>query len=538
MGQDRLQAMKYRRSLSAVVMGALVSGSFAQTSPRPISCVSYTNAGAAQASGASESVDSILTEFNIHPIVSGQGLRIAVTGWGKGDITWNPYPAGHKYANTDKYPGFQESRVIAGPVKTEFAVLVNGTWQKATFAGQTVGLMQPGTHMFTDWLNIPVTSGTVIRARLRYTLINPAQQLMCSTLAAYDYTSFKTSAGATTPAVDVSTFTANAFKYDDGKFLGPRVCAMPALIQTRTTDPNAHSIAAFGDSVLNAGNDSGSHYNRDGFYNPGWVGRGFARLKIPVVSFGVSGDRSEINTEATMTRRLALLRDSGADYGLITHGINDAASFASTGTGRCPASEIISRNQALAAILVKNGIKRMYLSTLHPYTISTDQWATAAGQRTKNNDFTVANWLTYNDSLRSTVPAGFYAVLDPAKYVSDSRGVWRDGTQVAQTVSQGIGNSNLLISRVVTGDEKPGYYDGFSVTGLTGGNTGSSQMTITSYPGTSSLEIVLRAMFAKPVVSGDTFRLTRVLTRDGLHPTPEGARLGAYAVYAFPNLFR
>lgn len=211
-------------------MGALISGSVAQTSPRPISCVSYTNAGAAQASGASESVDSILTEFNIHPIVSGQGLRIAVTGWGKGDITWNPYPDGHKYANTDKYPGFQESRELAGPVKTEFAVLVGGTWQKATFGGQTVGMMQPGTHMFTDWLNIPVTDGTVIKARLRYTLIDREQQLFCSTLAAYDYTSFKTAAGASTPAIDVPTFSANAFKYDKGKFLGPRVCAMPALI--------------------------------------------------------------------------------------------------------------------------------------------------------------------------------------------------------------------------------------------------------------------------------------------------------------------
>jgi lysophospholipase L1-like esterase len=484
----------------------------------------------------SGNVREIMTELRIHPIVSGSGLRVGYVNWGVGDRSHNPFDVLSRWYGLDKYPGWQEARTSKGRVAIQAAVcLPNGNWRRLTFAGQTEGIVNDGGQIFSDWDPITVSAGAELKFRFRIAAADSSTRILTGGSYHYDFTNRATAIGPGLPDILTPAFFGNVLAYENGALVGDPYYVNPTVFQTRTSDASIHPVLAIGDSILRAGGDVGAAANLAGFVNPGWVGRGFRSLNIPVVALGVAGDRAELCTSVTMSRRAALIRELGVDTALIQHGINDAASKSEFSDSRPTAGEMLARNRTLADYLRTLGLKRVILSTLLPNTTSPDGW-TSVDQKIKTNGYVTANWVSYNSSLRRGVE-GFEGIVDPASYVSDAEFRWRTAA-TSRIDFTGVSRSDLVTMRFRQIEATQGYFLG-SVIKFLGGRLDQQFRFITnSYAHVDGIRLKVETPFSSAPRHGTRFQITPTLTRDGTHPTPLGNHLAAEAIKDQPSLWR
>jgi lysophospholipase L1-like esterase len=351
----------------------------------------------------------------------------------------------------------------------------------------------------------------------------------------YDFTNRVTAVGPGLPSLISPVFFGNVLAHENGNRVGKPLYITPTVVQTRALNTNIKPVLVIGDSILRAGGDPGSQYNRAGFENPGWVGRGFKQLGIPVVTLGVAGDRAELSPPESMSKRAAFIRELGVDTGVIQYGVNDAVSQSAYSTFKAPAEEMLDRNRVIANFFRSIGLKRVVVATLLPNTTSSDGFTTVASQKLKNNDYKVPNWVTYNELVRSN-PVGFDGWIDPASKVADASSRWRPSPPPTANVALG-GSTLKVVMPPRGGDSIQGYYHGSFLKFTSGLLTGQSSFVTNSYAKPDGIHLEITNPLSGAPVRGSSFNLWWVLTKDGVHPTPAANQMAAAAIVEKPELW-
>jgi hypothetical protein len=160
----------------------------------------------------------------------------------------------------------------------------------------------------------------------------------------------------------------------------------PCVVLGTTASP-INSAVILGDSIGVGINDTG------GTRPP--YGRGMGRLNssstypgqsiIPYINLGASGESA---TGATFVNRGVWFKYPNT--AVIEYGINDMK------TGGATAAQTQTANLSIASQLKAAGVKYVYLTTITPYTSSTDSWATTVNQTDLGNG---AAMQTYNTNI-------------------------------------------------------------------------------------------------------------------------------------------
>jgi lysophospholipase L1-like esterase len=518
------------------LFGSLSYGSAMAQSLKTVPCLPLTNANIIVDSMDDE-VREIMTELTIEPIVDGHGFRIGYANWGAGEQRHNPYPVRSRFFGTDKFPGWQESRVSGGPVRVEAAVLSSsGQWVPLTFSGQVAGTVQSGGHLFSDWSDLEVRGGRSMRMRFKLIALSDETKILSGGGFQYDFTNRKTAIGPGLPSILSPVFFGNVLAHENGVRVGKAYYINPTVVQTRTWKTTLRPVVVIGDSILRANSDPGTTSNRAGFYFPGFVGRGFKKLSIPVVTLGVSGDRAELTTPECMPRRDAFLRELGVETALIQHGVNDFVAASAIGSTRTTPQEMLDCAGVLAKYFRSIGVNRVMACTLFPNTTSSDGWLSSANQKLKNNNSPVPNWVTYNELIRSGAGA-FDGWIDPSAFVADAGNKWRlyDGPASGTIL---YGNLTQVVIPSRGGDEVQGFYHGRYLKFSSGPLSGQGRFVDNSYSAPDGIHLVFLSALRIAPVNNDSYQLWRVMTQDGVHPTPVAHVLASQAIYLRPKLWR
>lgn len=290
-----------------------------------------------------------------------------------------------------------------------------------TFGGANNVAVEPGSHVFTDALNVAIPRGA--RFALR-TFADGPSGICNDSYAPGDL------AGATIDVCNYGATVANVYDSTAAITVTSRTAACrPTAVLGQTS---AICIGVIGDSRAKGTLDSASDFF-------GGIGEINKRLSRKYLTLTVAEGGTRMTNAATSSgwdKRISLL-NTYCDLIVTNHGINDL-------NNGVTAASLIT---ALATLRARLGNKPLYACTVAPYTTSTDGWTTLGNQTVKSWE---AQRVSFNDKLRAGETAAS-GVIELADVVESARndGKWKaDGVTAGLYTSDGLHESKFAYDAI------------------------------------------------------------------------------------------
>lgn len=195
----------------------------------------------------------------------------------------------------------------------------------------------------------------------------------------------------------------------------------PSIVLGKTTAPN-NSVLFMGDSIGTGLNDTGADGTAVAIWGRGASGRMnspfFGTAIIPYINISGAGE-GVIGT--TFTKRATWFQY--ASTAVIQYGVNDMKTAGQT------AAATLAANLSLAGTLKAAGVRYVFLTTITPYTSSTDSYVTVANQTALDATVPTVSQ-QYNTLLASLSDSRVDGVIDQSVLV-------RDGTTPSKWAAPG-----------------------------------------------------------------------------------------------------
>lgn len=403
---------------------------------------------------------------------------------------------------------------------------VTGTIYRLTFSGRTSATIDPGGRIIADPLGLSLAVGDVVAIRT----------YLSSGTAYPPRGTFGAGWGGFTTTTDLTAPGSAAISSSTGYYYGPA-----ALLGRAQGANNAKSVLISGDSIA-LGSGDAANYTVPAAGNPGGHLIRALTGKAGVISLAVAGDLAAAfqGTNGSF-RRLsnAPLCNSAIDE----YGSNDLV----VGT-TAAALEAIKLNNATC--LARQGIAKVFITTLVPRTTSTDRWATTTNQtplasesqRVAYNTWARAN-CPINPTTKAPVAVGTSGALlagqfghpitgffDTAAAVESSlnSGLWLPAARVATgSITSGAAALTTSTANFLTANQESGGDKGTAIMLAGAGAAGATLVGNLSAVGSSTaatLDVAAGTTVTNAVL------VVGVMTTDGVHPSPHGHYLMSLAI--------
>lgn len=268
------------------------------------------------------------------------------------------------------------------------AIKVGGVLYPLTFGGSASLVITPGTTPASDWVEIPVSTGTIIESRvcwaantLHPSAVGSSSKWAPSARPIAPFGNYTTAGSASVPV-----------------FVGVEEGGHGALAVEGMTLSTAPSVAILGDSIAEGGDDTGMAFKTPIRTPAGFLPLALHQHQIPWTNFGVWADQPPspgLWREGRYGDTLASFTHALCEYPI--NAINGGTTF------NGPALNLYNFWVYVAA----QGPK-VWQTTLSPSNTSVNSWSTLGGQTTTTHE---TARLAINEWIRDGAPVVSGAVV-------------------------------------------------------------------------------------------------------------------------------
>lgn len=408
---------------------------------------------------------------------------------------------------------------------------VTNTIYRLTFNGRTTATIDPGGRVTSDPLGMSLAAGDVVAVR---TFLSSGTAYANRTI----YGSISGVVGGFVATTDLTAPGSAAISASQGNYYGPSL-----LMGRAQNATSAKSVLLLGDSILAGTGDGGSIYSATTIAPGGFGIRALSGI-AGLTKAAIAGDAATYfqGTNGSFRR---LNNALGCNSAIIQYGVNDLANAGAT------ASSLEGILLNLAANIRRLGISKVFLTTLLPYTTSTDAWATVGNQTVfsiESNRVTHNTWVRagcpINPTTLAAVAVGTPGAMTVGQFGHPITGFFDTAAQVESSLNSGfwlpasrITTGSMTASSTITTSSAANFQSATQETGgdlgsgfvLAGAGASGAYLTNTNIAIVSSSTQIYGTVAAATTVTNTQLAIG-VKTVDGLHPSSNGHVLVAQAI--------